>query len=92
MIQLGGIKALRLKYDDIKHFKIKHLLGILKVPNCDRRGVRVLNTLFRPNQEVQAIETAFQLSNDINFVHLKVSTESELFFDEINSETTMSEK
>lgn len=63
---------MRFDFNDIKEFKIKFLLGMLKVKDYDRKGLLVLNKIFKPDQPVSILENAFVMGKDNNFVHAKV--------------------
>ena len=63
---------MRFDFNDIKEFKIKFLLGMLKVKDYDRKGLMVLNKIFKPDQPVIVLENAFVMGKDNNFVHAKV--------------------
>ena len=63
---------MRFDFNDIKEFKIKFLLGMLQVKDYDRKGLMVLNKIFKPDQPMIVLENAFVMGKDNNFVHAKV--------------------
>lgn len=53
MIQLENCVGIRLEYHTVRDYTIKFLLGILKVDDHYKKGLMVLDKIYRPDEYVK---------------------------------------
>jgi hypothetical protein len=52
VIQLEDGIGIRVDFNEVRDYKIKYLLGILKVPGYNRQGLMVLGKIYTPDEQV----------------------------------------